>query len=53
MHMNKLLTIFILLSTVLGLQAQELSSPDKNLKFKFRLQDNRVPTYEPSYKTNP
>ncbi|AWG25427.1 glycoside hydrolase family 97 protein [Flavobacterium kingsejongi] len=51
--MNKLLTIFMLLSTVLGLQAQELSSPDKNLKFKFSLQDNGVPTYELSYKNKP
>lgn len=53
MHMNKLLTIFMLLSTILGLQAQELSSPDKNLKFKFSLQDNGVPTYELSYKNKP
>lgn len=48
--MNKLFSTFFLLVTLISVQAQEISSPDKNLKLKFSLTGNGVPTYELNYK---
>ncbi|MFC6095121.1 glycoside hydrolase family 97 protein [Flavobacterium qiangtangense] len=48
--MNKLFSAFFLLATCFIAQAQEISSPDKNLKLKFSLTGNGIPTYELNYK---
>ncbi|MGF7040477.1 glycoside hydrolase family 97 protein [Mucilaginibacter lappiensis] len=45
-----LLVAVLILHGVFFLQAQEISSPDKNLTFKFELKDNGVPTYQLNYK---
>ena len=51
--MNKLFSAFFLLATCFIVQAQEISSPDKNLKLKFSLTGNGIPTYELNYKNKP
>jgi hypothetical protein len=51
--MNKLFSTFFLLVTCFFMQAQEISSPDKNLKLKFSLTGNGIPTYELNYKNKP
>lgn len=48
--MNKLFTALFLLASSIILQAQELTSPDKNLKLKFSLTADGTPTYELNYK---
>ncbi|WPU94235.1 glycoside hydrolase family 97 protein [Mucilaginibacter sabulilitoris] len=49
--MRKLLfVVAVMLHTAVFVQAQEISSPDKNLTLKFELKDNGVPTYQLSYK---
>jgi len=48
--MNKLFTALFLLASSVILQAQELASPDKNLKLKFSLTSDGTPTYELNYK---
>lgn len=48
--MNKLFSAFFLLATCFIVQAQEISSPHKNLKLKFSLTGNGIPTYELNYK---
>ena len=48
--MNKLFSTFFLLVTCVIAQAQEISSPDKNVKLKFSLTGNGTPTYELNYK---
>lgn len=48
--MNKLFSTFFLLVTLISVQAQEIFSPDKNLKLKFSLTGNGIPTYELNYK---
>lgn len=45
-----LLVAVLILHGVFFLQAQEISSPDKNLTLKFELKDNGVPTYQLNYK---
>jgi hypothetical protein len=45
-----LLAALLLISTLRPLQAQEITSPDKNLTLKFELRDEGVPTYKLSYK---
>lgn len=48
--MNKLFTALFLLASSVLVQAQELASPDKNLKLKFSLTSDGTPTYELNYK---
>lgn len=49
--MRKLLfVVAVMLHAAVFVQAQEISSPDKNLILKFELKDNGVPTYQLSYK---
>lgn len=48
--MNKLFTALFLLVSCVVVQAQELISPDKNLKLKFSLTSDGTPTYELNYK---
>ena len=48
--MNKLFTALFLLVSCIVVQAQELISPDKNLKLKFSLTSDGTPTYELNYK---
>lgn len=48
--MNKLFTALFLLVSCVLVQAQELISPDKNLKLKFSLTADGTPTYELNYK---
>lgn len=48
--MNRLFSTFFLLVTCVTARAQEISSPDKNLKLKFSLTANGTPTYELNYK---
>jgi len=48
--MNKFFTAFFLLASCIFVQAQELTSPDKNLKLKFSLTSDGTPTYELNYK---
>jgi len=48
--MKKLFSAFFLFATCFVVQAQEISSPDKNLKLKFSLTGNGIPTYELNYK---
>jgi len=48
--MNKLFTALFLLVSCVVVQAQELNSPDKNLKLKFSLTADGTPTYELNYK---
>lgn len=48
--MNKFFTAFFLLASCVFMQAQELASPDKNLKLKFSLTSDGTPTYELNYK---
>jgi len=51
--MNKLFTALFLLVSCVIVQAQELISPDKNLKLKFSLTADGTPTYELNYKNKP
>jgi len=51
--MNKLFTALFLLVSCVIMQAQELISPDKNLKLKFSLTSDGTPTYELNYKSKP
>jgi len=51
--MNKLFTALFLLVSCVVVQAQELISPDKNLKLKFSLTADGTPTYELNYKNKP
>lgn len=48
--MNKLFTALFLLASSILVQAQELASPDKNLKLKFSLTSDGTATYELNYK---
>lgn len=48
--MNKLFTALFLLVSCVVVEAQELISPDKNLKLKFSLTSDGTPTYELNYK---
>lgn len=48
--MNKFFTTFFLIATALFVQAQEISSPNKNLVLKFSLTSNGTPVYELNYK---
>lgn len=48
--MNKLFTALFFLVSCVVVQAQELISPDKNLKLKFSLTTDGTPTYELNYK---
>lgn len=48
--MKKLFTAICLIATAVFMQAQELSSPDKNLTLKFSLSAKGEPTYELTYK---
>ena len=48
--MNKFFSAFFVLAACFMMQAQEISSPDKNLKLKFSVTGNGVPTYELNYK---
>jgi len=47
---KKLLLFLTILSSSLMVQAQEISSPDKNLSLKFELNDAGAPTYQLKYK---
>lgn len=51
--MNRFIPVVFLLAFGLLAQAQELSSPDKNLTLKFSLIQNGVPSYELNYKNRP
>ena len=51
--MKKLFTAICLIATAVFMQAQELSSPDKNLTLKFSLSAKGEPTYELTYKNKP
>ena len=48
--MSKFFSAFFVLAACFMVQAQEISSPDKNLKLKFSVTGNGVPTYELNYK---
>lgn len=48
--MNRLFSAFFLIVACVIAQAQEISSPDKNLKLKFSLNSDGTPTYELNYK---
>ncbi|RRJ92940.1 glycoside hydrolase family 97 protein [Flavobacterium macacae] len=48
--MSKFFSTFFVLAACFMVQAQEISSPDKNLKLKFSVTGNGVPTYELNYK---
>ena len=47
---RSILIAALMLYAVLFVQAQEITSPDKNLTLKFELQGNGVPTYQLHYK---
>jgi len=51
--MNKFIPALFLLAFGLLAQAQEITSPDKNLTLKFSLIQNGVPSYELNYKNKP
>lgn len=51
--MNKFIATLFLIAFVSNVQAQEISSPNKNLTLKFSLIQNGVPTYELNYKNKP
>ena len=51
--MNKFFPALFLFAFGLLAQAQEITSPDKNLTLKFSLIQNGVPTYELNYKNKP
>ncbi|MCL6217795.1 glycoside hydrolase family 97 protein [Zunongwangia pacifica] len=48
--MKKIIAVITICFSVLGLQAQELKSPDGNLKMKFSLKENGTPAYQLFYK---
>lgn len=48
--MSKFFSAFFVLAACFMVQAQEISSPDKNLKLKFSVTGNGIPTYELNYK---
>lgn len=50
--MKKLLSFLFIIATV-SIQAQQISSPDKNVKLTFMLNAAGEPTYELSYKNKP
>lgn len=47
---KSILIAALMLHAVLFVQAQEITSPDRNLTLKFELQGNGVPTYQLHYK---
>jgi len=51
--MNKFLPALFLFAFGLLAEAQEITSPDKNLTLKFSLVQNGVPAYELNYKNRP
>lgn len=51
--MNKFFTAFLLLACSVAINAQQITSPDKNLTLKFSLTENGTPTYELTYKNRP
>ena len=51
--MNKFIPALFLFAFGLLAEAQEITSPDKNLTLKFSLIQNGVPTYELNYKNKP
>ncbi|MFC6860239.1 glycoside hydrolase family 97 protein [Zunongwangia atlantica] len=48
--MKKIITVITICFSFLGLQAQELKSPNGDLKMKFSLQENGTPAYQLFYK---
>ena len=48
--MKKLITVITICFSFLGLQAQELKSPNGDLEMKFSLQENGTPAYQLFYK---
>jgi glucan 1,4-alpha-glucosidase len=50
--MKKLLSFLFIIATM-SIQAQQISSPDKNVKLTFKLSTAGEPTYELSYKNKP
>lgn len=48
--MKKIITVITICISFLGLQAQELTSPNGDLKMKFSLQENGTPAYQLFYK---
>ncbi|MDN3593579.1 glycoside hydrolase family 97 protein [Zunongwangia endophytica] len=48
--MKNIIAVITICFSVLGLQAQELKSPDGNLKMEFSLKENGTPAYQLFYK---
>jgi len=51
--MNRFFIAFLLMACSIAANAQQITSPNKNLILKFSLSDNGVPTYELTYKNKP
>ena len=51
--MNKFFTALLLLACSIAVNAQQVTSPNKNITLKFRIAANGIPTYELTYKNKP
>ena len=51
--MNKFFTALLLLACSIAMNAQQVTSPNKNITLKFSIAANGIPTYQLTYKNKP